>query len=166
MPGNTLLVSELETALLRCQVLANPKPTFMWLKRETRELRVLTNTSRVSIYTNQEATMYSHQSMMVIDNAQASDSGEYLCEVENSVSTSVALSSILVTINGETEITSIINSEIHNILTNIKAMNECRSDNGISSCQNGGLCTDLVNAYVCTCSRSFQGPNCEILIGI
>ena len=101
MSGNTLIVSELETALLLCQVLANPKPTFTWLKRETGELRVLTNTSRVSISTNQEVAMYYHQSMMTIDNAHATDSGEYLCEVENSVSTSVALSSILVTVNGE-----------------------------------------------------------------
>lgn len=109
MSGNTLIVSELETALLLCQVLANPRPTFTWLKRETGELRVLTNsTSRVSISTNQEAAMYSHQSVMVIDKAQATDSGEYLCEVENSVSTSVAFSSILVTVNGEKEITSII----------------------------------------------------------
>ena len=101
MSGNTLIVSELETALLLCRVLANPKPTFTWLKRETGELRVLTNTSRVLISTNQEAAMYSHQSMMVIENAQATDSGEYLCEVENSVSTSVDLSSILVTVNGK-----------------------------------------------------------------
>ena len=28
-------------------------------------------------------------------------------------------------------------------------------------CQNGGACTDGVNAYTCTCAVGFIGSNCE-----
>lgn len=34
---------------------------------------------------------------------------------------------------------------------------ECSSD----PCQNGGTCTDLQNAYRCTCMLGFEGDNCE-----
>ena len=93
-------MSELETVVLTCRLLANPKPTVRWLKRETDSLRVLTNTSRISVTTYQEDT-YSHSSAMVIERAQATDSGEYLCEVENILSTLPIVSSIMVTVNGK-----------------------------------------------------------------
>ena len=28
-------------------------------------------------------------------------------------------------------------------------------------CQNGGTCTDKVNAYTCNCLAGYQGTNCE-----
>ena len=28
-------------------------------------------------------------------------------------------------------------------------------------CQNGGSCTDLVNAYQCTCAAGYTGGDCE-----
>ena len=84
-----------------CQFLANPKPSVSWLKRETDSLRVLTNSSRISVSTFQ-GDRYSHRSMMVIERARATDSGEYLCEVENGVlSTLPTVSSIMVTVNGK-----------------------------------------------------------------
>ena len=91
---------ELETVVLTCRLLANPKPTVRWLKRDTDSLRVLTNTSRISVSTYQEET-YSHHSMMLIERAQATDSGEYLCEAENILSTLPIVSSIMVTVNGK-----------------------------------------------------------------
>ena len=30
-----------------------------------------------------------------------------------------------------------------------------------SPCQNGGMCTDLVNAYSCACADGYEGTNCE-----
>ena len=50
----------------------------------------------------------------------------------------------------------------HNCDVMYTAMNECRTNNGISPCKNGGICTDLVNAYVCSCSGGFQGTNCDV----
>uniref|UniRef100_A0A673A0K1 Coagulation factor IX n=1 Tax=Sphaeramia orbicularis TaxID=375764 RepID=A0A673A0K1_9TELE len=29
-------------------------------------------------------------------------------------------------------------------------------------CQNGGVCTDGVNSYVCWCKQAYSGKNCEI----
>ena len=34
---------------------------------------------------------------------------------------------------------------------------ECLS----APCQNGGTCTDLINAYNCTCEEGYEGTNCE-----
>ena len=28
-------------------------------------------------------------------------------------------------------------------------------------CQNGGICTDHVNSYTCTCASGFTGNDCE-----
>ena len=37
-------------------------------------------------------------------------------------------------------------------------VNECSSD----PCQNGGTCSDRINAYICTCSPGYVGTNCSI----
>ena len=34
---------------------------------------------------------------------------------------------------------------------------ECSS----TPCQNGGTCTDLINAYSCTCEDGYEGTDCE-----
>ena len=40
--------------------------------------------------------------------------------------------------------------------------NECRADDhGNTPCQNGGVCTDLVKKYLCTCTGNFYGKNCQ-----
>lgn len=36
-------------------------------------------------------------------------------------------------------------------------INECESD----PCQNGGLCLDQVNGYICTCTAGFLGKTCS-----
>ena len=41
-------------------------------------------------------------------------------------------------------------------------MDDCQTDNGLFPCKNNGICTDLVNAYICTCSGGFQGTNCDV----
>ena len=40
------------------------------------------------------------------------------------------------------------------VLTDI---NECASD----PCQNNGSCTDMVNAYECSCEAGYNGTHCE-----
>ena len=98
--GNTT-ASELEMIVLSCRVLANPKPTITWLKRETGELRVLTNSSRISVSSTEDANVYSHSGTIVIQRVQSIDSGEYLCEIDNSVTNFPIVSSTFVTVNGK-----------------------------------------------------------------
>ena len=41
---------------------------------------------------------------------------------------------------------------------------DCKSQ----PCQHGGVCEDIdsIDTYVCTCSKGYVGPNCEITIGL
>ena len=41
---------------------------------------------------------------------------------------------------------------------NLADIDECAS----SPCQNGGICTNQINAYTCTCMPGFAGINCEV----
>lgn len=36
-------------------------------------------------------------------------------------------------------------------------VNECASN----PCHHGGMCTDLVNGYICTCVVGYAGVNCK-----
>ena len=36
-------------------------------------------------------------------------------------------------------------------------IDECAS----SPCQHGGICTDGINGYMCTCVQGYSGSNCE-----
>lgn len=43
------------------------------------------------------------------------------------------------------------------ILCLFEDIDECAS----GPCQNGGVCSDSVNDYTCTCASAFIGANCE-----
>ena len=42
--------------------------------------------------------------------------------------------------------------------TSVADFNECSSN----PCENGGLCTDQINGYSCTCAAGFIGVTCNI----
>ena len=86
---------------LSCEIVANPKPTVTWLKRDTGELRRLMNSSRISIYNSYEGRTFTHQSILTIQHAQEADSGEYLCEVLNAPASLPIISSRHITISGK-----------------------------------------------------------------
>ena len=99
-----MTVTEHQRVTLSCQVSANPKPTFKWLKRTTEQIQVLINSSRILVSTNQGGNKFSHQSTVVIRSTLSIDSGEYICAAENRVTMSalpVISPTIIVTVNGE-----------------------------------------------------------------
>jgi hypothetical protein len=51
----------------------------------------------------------------------------------------------------------IFNCFIWNILC-VTDINDCSP----GLCQNGGTCTDLVDAYSCACTSGWTGSNCDI----
>ena len=95
---------ELQRVILSCHVSANPKPVVRWLKRTAEQIQVLTNSSRVLVTTNREGNAFSYRSTVLIRSTLSIDSGEYMCEAENSVMMSalpIISPTIFVTVNGE-----------------------------------------------------------------
>ena len=86
---------------LICAVLARPKPTITWLKRDTGELRLLMNSSRILVSTTYDEHTFTHRSILVIQDAQEADSGEYLCEVQTTLINLPLVSSQHINISGE-----------------------------------------------------------------
>jgi hypothetical protein len=90
-----------EAITLICAVVASPKPTVTWLKRNARELRLLRNSSRISVTNTYDRRIFTHRSALVIQDAQEADSGEYLCEVQDAPMTLSLVSSQHINISGE-----------------------------------------------------------------
>lgn len=86
---------------LICAVVVSPKPTITWLKRNTEELRLLRNSSRISVNNSYNGHIFTHHSILVIQDAQEADSGEYLCEVQDAPMTLSLVSSQYINISGE-----------------------------------------------------------------
>ena len=95
---------ELQRVILSCHVSANPKPVVRWLKRTAEQIQVLTNSSRVLVTTDREGNAFSYRSTVLIRSILSIDSGEYMCEAENSIMISalpIISPTIFVTVNGE-----------------------------------------------------------------
>ena len=95
---------ELQRVILSCHVSANPKPVVRWLKRTAEQIQVLTNSSRVLVTTDREGNAFSYRSTVLIRSSLSIDSGEYVCEAENSVMISalpIISPTIFMTVNGE-----------------------------------------------------------------
>lgn len=86
---------------LICVVVVSPKPTVTWLKRNVGELRLLMNSSRISVSSIYDGHTFTHRSVLVIQDAHEADSGEYLCEVQNAFTTLPLVSSQHINISGE-----------------------------------------------------------------
>ena len=52
---------------------------------------------------------------------------------------------------------SVCTSNLINWTAYISDIDECAP----APCQNGGVCTDGINAYTCACSAGYEGVNCE-----
>ena len=90
-----------EAITLICEVVVSPKPTVTWLKRNAEELRLLRNSSRISVNNFYDGRIFIHHSTLVIQDAQEADSGEYLCEVQDATMTLSLVSSQHINISGE-----------------------------------------------------------------
>ena len=52
---------------------------------------------------------------------------------------------------------------IHPFLLTVIVTNDCNvSGHDDSLCENGGMCTDQVKGYTCSCVGNYEGANCEI----
>ena len=40
-------------------------------------------------------------------------------------------------------------------------VDECKSNDGAGSCQNGGSCNNTEGGYTCTCPEGWTGPDCQ-----
>jgi len=78
---------ELATISLSCSYAGGPQSTVIWLKRDEEEVKVVLNSSRVSvtIQTQTSGEVHVTTSILVVHNVSAVDSGEYLCEAMNGV---------------------------------------------------------------------------------
>ena len=94
-------VIEGEAITLTCTVFVSPKPTVTWLKRNAGELRLLMNSSRISVTNTYDGLTFTHHSNLVIQGVQEADNGEYLCEVQNAHVTLPLISSQYINISGE-----------------------------------------------------------------
>ena len=104
MVSQNITTIELQRVILSCHVSANPKPVVRWLKRTAEQIQILTNSSRVLVTTNQEGNAFSYRSTVLIRSSLSIDSGEYMCEAENSVMMSALPKispTIFLTVNGE-----------------------------------------------------------------
>ena len=86
---------------LICTVVASPKPTITWLKRDTGKLRLLMNSSRITVNTTNDGRTFTCRSILAIQDAREADSGEYLCEVQNAFMNLPLVSSQHINISGE-----------------------------------------------------------------
>lgn len=78
----------------------------------------------------------------------------YETELNSIVSYPYASNRILV--NSPGDLSGVLNQTMDMLCNNI---NECLG----SSCQNGGICADSINRYICFCQPPYAGTNCELL---
>lgn len=80
-------VRELSVLTLNCSVQTTSRPVVTWLRRREGEVTVILNTTRISV-TNQYWES-STISILTINRAAPSDTGEYVCEARGDIDTAV-----------------------------------------------------------------------------
>lgn len=104
-------LSDMETIHLLCEVEAYPRPTITWLVRNLATVRVVLSTSRISIYNTSDVYTdggkpYSN-SILVINDVNFKDSGDYLCIARANMHTAVQSDAHRVTVVCKTHQSSI-----------------------------------------------------------
>ena len=163
-------LGELDTLILQCTTI--PAASISWLKQSSVGVRLLSPTQRISFSTEKVQAIDGKMATLgsvTITAITEIDAGDYLCEALSGSESIPATEEINISINGEycsyniaAIYTSVINLQFLLNLCIMIVRNECRADDhGSTPCQNGGVCTDLVKNYLCTCSGNFEGKNCQ-----
>ena len=79
--------SELEDIAILCTVRANPSPEITWLKSSPNEVTRILTSSRIS-FQSRVTPERSVESTLQITRVTAADSGTYVCQVDNDLTTS------------------------------------------------------------------------------
>ena len=87
------IIDEGDTLQLVCEVLANPLPEIVWLKRNDGTVIVIQdNSARLSISVSYSLREAEYTSTLTLNTTIPSDGGEYVCEASNSVAPSLTFS--------------------------------------------------------------------------
>ena len=95
------IFDELSNISLQCTVTANPSPLIVWLRRNEEMVTVIIEIGRTSIINHStfQNTIIT-TSTLLIQRAQSSDQGEYICEASNEVTQRILVANKYIAITG------------------------------------------------------------------